>query len=72
LKIYSTEWLALAGDVPGLVIGAILNRLTRIGPVVLVAGGAGALFASGIRRRSGAMLAAYAAFWIALYAFLWT
>ena len=72
LKVYSTEWVALGGDVPGLVVGAILNRLTRIGPVLLVADGAGLLFASGIRRRSGAMLAAYAAFWIALYAVLWT
>ena len=72
LKVYSTQWLALGGDVPGLVIGAVLNRLTRIGPVLLVAGAAGLLFASGIRRRSGAMLAAYAALWIALYAVVWT
>ena len=72
LKVYSTEWLALGGDAPGLVLGAVLNRLTRIGPVLLVASGAGLLLASGIRRRSGAMLAAYAAFWIALYAVLWT
>ncbi len=72
LKVYSTEWLALGGDVPGLVVGAIVNRLTRIGPVLLVAGAAGLLFASGIRRRSRTMLAAYAAFWIALYAVLWT
>lgn len=72
LKVYSNEWLALGGDVPGLVIGAILNRLTRIGPVVLVATGAGMFLASKIRRRSGATLAAYAAFWIAVYAILWT
>ncbi len=71
LKIYSNEWLVLGGDVPGLVCGAILNRLTRIGPVLLVASGAGVLLASGIRRRARATLAAYAAFWIALYAILW-
>jgi membrane protein YqaA with SNARE-associated domain len=72
LKVYSNEWLALGGDVPGLVIGAILNRLTRIGPVLLVASGAGLILASAIRRNSGATLAAYATFWVAVYAILWT
>jgi len=72
LKVYSNEWLALGGDVPGLVSGSILNRLTRIGPVLVVASGAGLVLASGIRRRSGATLAAYAAFWIAVYVILWT
>ena len=72
VKVYSTEWLSLGGDVPGLVVGTILNRLTRIGAVVLVASAAGWFLASGIRRHAAATLAAYAAFWIGVYAILWT
>jgi hypothetical protein len=72
LKVYSSEWLGLGGDVPGLVVGAVLNRLTRIGPALLVATAAGVLLATGIRRHDRATIAAYAAFWIALYAILWT
>jgi hypothetical protein len=72
LKVYSTEWLSLGGEVPGLVVGAILNRLTRIGPVVLVASAAGWFLAAGIQRNAAATFAAYAAFWIGVYAILWT
>ena len=72
LKVYSNEWLGLGGDVPGLVVGAILNRLTRIGPALLVAGAVGVLLAAAIRRHDRATVTAYAAFWIVLYAMLWT
>ena len=72
LKVYSNQWLAQGGDIPGLVIGAIFNRLTRIGPVVLAASGAGMLLASWVRRHSAGTVAAYTAFWVALYAVLWT
>jgi membrane protein YqaA with SNARE-associated domain len=72
LKVYSNEWQALGGEIPGLVTGAILNRLTRILPALLVAGATGVFLATWIRRHSGATLAAYAAFWLALYAILWT
>jgi hypothetical protein len=72
LKVYANQWLAQGGDIPGLLIGAILNRLTRIGPVLLVASSAGLLLSSWVRRHSAATLAAYAAFWVALYAVLWT
>ncbi len=72
LKIYSNEWLGLGRDIPGVVLGAVLNRLTRIGPALLVAGGAGVFLAAAIRRHDRATIALYAAFWIVLYAFLWT
>ncbi len=71
LKVYSNEWLVLGGDVPGLVVGTVLNRLTRIGPALLVASAAGVLLAGAIQRHDRATLAAYAAYWIALYAILW-
>ena len=41
LKVDTDEWLASGGDVPGLIVGAVLNRLTRIGPALLVASAAG-------------------------------
>lgn len=72
LKVYTNEWLGLGGDVPGLVVGSILNRLTRVGLVVLVAAAAGLLLGSLMRRHAGLTLAAYATFWIAVYAALWT
>jgi hypothetical protein len=72
LKVYSNEWLGLGGDIPGLVLGAVLNRLTRIGPALLVAGAAGVLLAAVIRRHERLTIALYAAFWIVVYAMLWT
>jgi hypothetical protein len=72
LKVYTSEWLALGGDFPGLVVGSILNRLTRVGSVVLVAAAAGLLLGSLMRRHAGVTLAAYATSWIVVYVALWT
>ncbi len=72
LKVYTAEWVELGGGVPGLVVGSILNRLTRIGPPLLVAIAAGRLFRYWIRRHERVTLVAYAAFWTAVYVVLWT
>lgn len=72
LKVFSRAWLGLDGDVPGLVGGAALNRLTRIGSTVLVATIAGVWLAPWMRRHARATLAAYAVFWIAVYVSIWT
>jgi hypothetical protein len=72
LKVYTRTWLGLGGDVPGLVVGSILNRLTRIGSTVLIATVAGVLLGSWIRRHAQPTLAAYVLGWVLVYAALWT
>jgi hypothetical protein len=67
LKVYTVEWLAQGGDVAGLLVGTVLNRITRIGPALIVAGVIGQFAGSLLRRHSRLTLAAYAAFWILLY-----
>jgi hypothetical protein len=72
LKAYTVEWLGNGGDIPGLLAGAVVNRLTRIGPVLLVATAAGLVFGDWLRRHAAPALVAYTASWAALYAALWT
>jgi hypothetical protein len=68
LKVYTAEWQSLGGDIAGLVVGAILNRLTRIGPALVVTAALGWFLAPWIRRHAAVTLVAYAAFWIVVYA----
>jgi hypothetical protein len=68
LKVYSIEWLARGGDIAGLVLGAILNRMTRIGPALIVAALIGWFAAPWLRRHARATFVVYAAFWLAVYA----
>lgn len=68
LKVYSVEWLARGGDVAGLVLGAILNRMTRIGPALIAAALIGRFAAPWLRRHSRATFLVYSAFWLAVYA----
>jgi hypothetical protein len=72
LKVYTSAWLGQGGDVPGLVAGSILNRVTRIGATVVVAALAGAWLAAWLRRHARATLLAYAVFWIGVYVAIWT
>jgi hypothetical protein len=67
LKVYTVEWLAHGGDTAGLVVGTVLNRITRIGPALIVAAVIGQFAGSWLRRHSQLTLAAYAAFWILVY-----
>jgi hypothetical protein len=67
LKVYTVEWLAQGGDVGGLLVGTVLNRITRIGPALIVAAVIGQFAGSWLRRHSRLTLAAYAAFWILVY-----
>jgi len=68
LKVYTAEWVGLGGDLGGVVAGAVLNRLTRVGPAVVVAVVLGWFFGPWIRRHSAITLGVYAAFWIVMYA----
>jgi hypothetical protein len=67
LKVYTVEWLAHGGDIVGLLVGTVLNRITRIGPALIVAAVVGQLADRRLRRHPRATLATYAAFWIVVY-----
>jgi len=67
LKVYTVEWLAQGGDIGGLLVGTVLNRITRIGPAFIVAAVIGQFAGSWLRRHSRLTLAAYGAFWILVY-----
>ena len=67
LKVYTDAWMGHGGDAAGLLVGAVLNRLTRIGPAILVAAVLGWRLGGWIRSRERPLLAAYAAFWILVY-----
>jgi hypothetical protein len=72
LKVYTVEWLAQGGDIAGLLAGTVLNRITRIGPGLIVAAVIGHVASSWLRRHSRLTLAAYAVFWILVYATYFT
>lgn len=67
LKVYTVEWLSRGSDIAGLLVGTVLNRITRIGPALIVAAAIGQVAGPLLRRHSRATLAAYAAFWILVY-----
>jgi len=71
LKVYTVEWTAAGGSWPGLILGVLLNRVTRIGPVVLVAALAGRLFPGWLRRHERLVILAYAVAWTVFYAIYW-
>jgi hypothetical protein len=68
LKVYTVEWLAQGGDVAGALLGAGLNRITRVGPSLIAAAAIGYAAGPWLRRHSRATLAAYGAFWLLVYA----
>ena len=68
LKVYTHAWIGQGGDVAGLLAGTVVNRLTRIGPAMLVSAALGWRVGGWIRARERAVLIAYAAFWIVVYA----
>ena len=72
LKVYTSAWLDRGGNLPGLIAGSVLNRLTRVGLPLLVAAVAGATFGSWFWRHARTTMAAYAVFWIVIYASIWT
>ena len=68
LKVYTHAWVGQGGEIPGLLVGTILNRLTRIVPTMLVAAAIGWRLRDWLRRRERLTLAAYGAFWLVVYA----
>jgi membrane protein YqaA with SNARE-associated domain len=71
LKVYTTAWIG-AGGSPLVLAGAVvLNRLTRIGPGIVVAAAVGQVAPRALRHHERLALAAYAVGWIALYLLYW-
>jgi hypothetical protein len=68
LKAYTVEWIALRADLPSMLVGVILNRITRIGPVLLAAAVVGLVAGAWLRRHSRLALATYAGLWLVFYA----
>jgi len=68
LKVYTAAWVGQGGDLVGPMVGAILNRITRIGPVVLVAAIAGMVLGRWIRQHDRLTVLAYGTAWVVFYA----
>jgi membrane protein YqaA with SNARE-associated domain len=68
LKVYTFAWAAGPATPVALAVGVVLNRVTRVAPVVLVLALLGRLAPSFLRRHERAVLATYAAAWIVVYA----
>jgi hypothetical protein len=68
LKVLSLAWLQVGGLPVALALWVVVNRLTRIGPVLVVAVVVGTLAPDWLRRHGRLVLVAYAAIGIAVYA----
>ena len=67
VKVYIVAWI-LAGGSPLLVfVGVIVNRLTRMGPGVLVMAVVGSLAPGFLRRHERLVLAIYVGLWVLTY-----
>ena len=67
LKVFTDAWVSQGVDVGAELVGTMLNRITRIGPVVIVAAIVGRALATLIRVHDRLTVAAYAAAWIVFY-----
>lgn len=71
LKVYTTVWTVTGGSPLVLAGAVVLNRLTRIGPGIVLAAVVGRVAPQSLRRHERIALAAYAVGWIALYFVYW-
>ena len=71
LKVYTTEWVEAGGGPIALIAGVVINRLTRIGPIVLVAAMIGWLSPGWLRRHDRAVVVGYGVAWTVFYALYW-
>jgi hypothetical protein len=71
LKVYTTGWVTGGGSPLVLAGAVVLNRLTRIGPGIVVAALVGWFAPGTLRRHARIAVAAYTVGWIALYLVYW-
>jgi len=67
LKVYTVAWASGPGSAAALALGVVLNRLTRVGPVVLALAVLGRVAPGFLRRHERLVLVLYAATWVAVY-----
>jgi 1-acyl-sn-glycerol-3-phosphate acyltransferase len=72
LKVYTYAWATGPATPIALAVGAVLNRITRIGPVLLLLAALGWIAPQFLRRHDRLTLAVYAAAYVALYAIYWS
>jgi len=68
LKVYTVGWATGAGSLIGLLAGTVLNRVTRIGPGLVVAAALGLVAPSFLRRWERPGLLLYVVGWVVFYA----
>jgi membrane protein YqaA with SNARE-associated domain len=68
LKVDTVAWAAGSGTWPGLLLAVVVNRLTRIGPGLVVAAIVGLLAPAWLRRHERAAVIAYVIAWAIFYA----
>jgi hypothetical protein len=71
LKVYTTAWIADGGSPVVLAGAVVVNRITRIGPGILVAAAVGWFLPGLLRRFERVAAAAYVLGWIGLYVVYW-
>lgn len=67
LKVYTYAWATGPATPAALAIGVVLNRITRVGPVVLALAVLGHLAPGFLRRHERLVVGVYAAAWVATY-----
>jgi 1-acyl-sn-glycerol-3-phosphate acyltransferase len=71
LKVYTYAWATGPATPLALAAGAVLNRITRIGPMLLLLAALGWVAPGFLRRHDRLVLAAYATAYVVLYAIYW-
>jgi hypothetical protein len=72
LKVFTFAWATGPGSPAGLAAGVVLNRLARVGPVVVALAILGSAAPAFLRRFDRLTLAVYTAAYVALYAVYWS
>lgn len=68
LKVFTFAWATGPGTPLALAAGAVLNRITRIGPGLALLAAVGWVAPGFLRRHDRLVLAAYTVFWVVAYA----
>ena len=71
LKVYTFAWATGAEALLALAVGAVLNRIARIGPGLLVLAALGRVAPGFLRRHDRLVLAVYATSYVVGYALYW-
>lgn len=71
LKVDTLAWVTAGGSPIVLAAAVVLNRLTRIGPGIIIAAVVGRLAPQWLRRHEPMVAVAYVAGWLALYLVYW-